>query len=93
MGMLAPRCMRDSVRTRTRRPASGFGSRRPGLFRAGVMAAADVGPSMRFVRGGSLTVLHLVAGLVRRLRGGRLSGGLTVPGSRPAHGSPATADR
>ncbi|WP_405479395.1 hypothetical protein [Streptomyces sp. NBC_00009] len=77
----------------TPRVGSGFESRRPGLFLAGLMTAADFGPSMRFVHGASFTAPHLVAGVVRRLCGGRPSGGLTLPGSRSVHDPSATADR
>ncbi|PJN08310.1 hypothetical protein CG723_28360 [Streptomyces sp. CB01635] len=77
----------------TPRVGSGFESRRPGVFLAGLMTAADSGPSMRFVHGASFTVPQLADGDRRRPRGGRPSGGLTLPGSRSAHAPPATADR
>ncbi|MFD3480317.1 hypothetical protein [Streptomyces sp. NPDC058695] len=78
----------------TPRVGSGFESRRPGVFLAGLMTAVDSGPSTRFVHGASsFTVPHLADGVRRPLRGGRLSGGLTLPGSRSAHAPPATADR
>ncbi|WP_326774778.1 hypothetical protein [Streptomyces sp. NBC_01445] len=57
------------------------------------MTAADWGPSMRFVDGASSSVPHLADGVRRRLRGGRPSGGLALPGSRSARAPPATADR
>ncbi|MFE4682377.1 hypothetical protein ACFRNJ_16280 [Streptomyces sp. NPDC056721] len=72
---------------------SGFESRRPGFFLAGLMAAADFGPSMRFVRGASSTAPHLAAGGVRRSAVGVPWRDSHCPGTRAAHDPPATADR
>ncbi|WP_329571760.1 hypothetical protein [Streptomyces sp. NBC_01361] len=76
MGMLAPalRAGLGADAQATPRVGSGFESRRPGVFLAGLMTAADSGPSMRFVHGVSFTVPHLADGVRRRLRGGRPSG-------------------
>ncbi|MEU8483701.1 NAD(P)-binding domain-containing protein [Streptomyces sp. NPDC048641] len=95
MGMLAPalRAGLGADPHATPRVGSGFESRRPGLFLAGLMTAADFGPSMRFVHGASFTAPHLVDGVRRRLRGGRPSGGLTLPGSRSAHDPLTAAER
>ncbi|MFE2993053.1 hypothetical protein [Streptomyces sp. NPDC059262] len=59
----------------TSRAGSGFEPRGPGLFLADLTTAADCGPSTRFVHGASFTASHLVAGVVRRLRGGWPVGG------------------
>ncbi|MFH8738179.1 hypothetical protein [Streptomyces sp. NPDC017964] len=48
---------------------------------------------MRFADGASSTVPHLADGVRRRLRDGRPSRGLALPGSRSARAPPATADR
>ncbi|MGW6750780.1 hypothetical protein [Streptomyces sp. NPDC055006] len=72
---------------------SGFESRRPGFFLAGLMAAAGFGPSMRFVRGASSTAPHLAARGVRRSAAGVSWRDPHCPGARAAHGPPATADR
>ncbi|MFE5025548.1 hypothetical protein ACFRAO_19995 [Streptomyces sp. NPDC056656] len=95
MGMLAPalRAGLGADAQATPRVGSGFESRRPGVFLAGLMTAAISAPRCAFVHGASFTVRHLVDGVRRRPRGGRPSGGLTQLGSSSAHARPATADR
>ncbi|MFD8572932.1 FAD-dependent oxidoreductase [Streptomyces sp. NPDC059639] len=60
----------------------GFESAYPGLFLAGLVTAADFGPSMRFVHGATYTAPALVDGVERHLGRQPLRGGPVVPGGR-----------
>ncbi|MER5947669.1 FAD-dependent oxidoreductase [Streptomyces sp. NPDC001904] len=84
MTVLAPR-LRNLLAPSPEGPprvGRGFASAYPGLFLAGLVTAADFGPSMRFVHGASYTAPALVDGVERHLGRQPGRGGAVVPGGR-----------